>query len=116
LAHDFLWRAHRAAPARGEVVIFNRSYYEDVLVVRVHNLLPEDVWSSRIVMEYVEKLNMKYPKPTVDIEHIQHEYPSVTSGNPRHRFIIIYLPNHFAADCRGHISRSSRIREEMVIL
>jgi PPK2 family polyphosphate:nucleotide phosphotransferase len=47
LAHDFLWRAHRAAPARGEVVIFNRSYYEDVLVVRVHNLVPENVWSSR---------------------------------------------------------------------
>ena len=47
LAHDFLWRAHRAAPARGEVVIFNRSYYEDVLIVRVHNLVPEDIWSRR---------------------------------------------------------------------
>ena len=46
-AHDFLWRAHRAAPARGEVVIFNRSHYEDVLVVRVHNLVPKDVWSLR---------------------------------------------------------------------
>jgi PPK2 family polyphosphate:nucleotide phosphotransferase len=46
-AHDFLWRAHRAAPARGEVVIFNRSHYEDVLVVRVHNLVPKDVWSRR---------------------------------------------------------------------
>src|SRR5262249_44292773 len=38
LAHDFLWRAHRAAPARGEIMIFNRSHYEDVLVVRVHGL------------------------------------------------------------------------------
>jgi len=47
LAHDFLWRAHKAAPARGEVVIFNRSHYEDVLVVRVHNLVPEKVWSRR---------------------------------------------------------------------
>ncbi len=47
LAHDFLWRVHRAAPARGEVAIFNRSHYEDVLVVRVHNLVPEDVWSRR---------------------------------------------------------------------
>jgi PPK2 family polyphosphate:nucleotide phosphotransferase len=47
LAHDFLWRAHRAAPARGEVVVFNRSHYEDVLVVRVHNLVPRDIWSSR---------------------------------------------------------------------
>jgi PPK2 family polyphosphate:nucleotide phosphotransferase len=170
LAHDFLWRAHRAVPAGGEVVIFNRSHYEDVLVVRVHNLVPEDVWSrrydlinafekglvehdthilkfylhiskeeqlkrfadrlddpskqwkiseadynerrfwddyvsayedalsrcstadapwfiipanykwfrnlavARIVVEYLETLNMKYPKPTVDIEHIRHEY------------------------------------------
>lgn len=47
LAHDFLWRIHRAVPARGEVVVFNRSHYEDVLVVRVHNLVPKDVWSVR---------------------------------------------------------------------
>jgi PPK2 family polyphosphate:nucleotide phosphotransferase len=46
-AHDFLWRVHRAAPARGEVAIFNRSHYEDVLVVRVHNLVPKSVWSLR---------------------------------------------------------------------
>lgn len=46
-AHDFLWRAHKAAPARGEVVIFNRSHYEDVLVVRVHDLVPKAVWSER---------------------------------------------------------------------
>lgn len=46
-AHDFLWRVHRAAPARGEVVVFNRSHYEDVLVVRVHKLVPENVWSRR---------------------------------------------------------------------
>jgi len=47
LAHDFLWRAHIPAPARGEVVIFNRSHYEDVLVVRVHNLVPKTVWARR---------------------------------------------------------------------
>lgn len=47
LAHDFLWRAHKAAPAQGEVVIFNRSHYEDVLVVRVHNLVPKKIWSRR---------------------------------------------------------------------
>lgn len=47
LAHDFLWRAHKAAPAQGEVVIFNRSHYEDVLVVRVHDLVPKKVWSQR---------------------------------------------------------------------
>jgi PPK2 family polyphosphate:nucleotide phosphotransferase len=46
-AHDFLWRIHRAAPAVGEVVIFNRSQYEDVLVVRVHKLVPRDVWKHR---------------------------------------------------------------------
>ncbi len=170
LAHDFLWRAHKAAPARGEVVIFNRSHYEDVLVVRVHNLVPKEIWSrrydqinafekslvangthilkfylhiskdeqlkrfkerlddpakqwkiseadykerafwddyvavyedalsrcstehapwfvvpanhkwfrnlaiARIVVEHLESLNMKYPKPTVDIEHIRREY------------------------------------------
>jgi PPK2 family polyphosphate:nucleotide phosphotransferase len=45
--HDFLWRIHRQAPKKGEVVIFNRSHYEDVLVVRVHNLAPHSVWSKR---------------------------------------------------------------------
>jgi PPK2 family polyphosphate:nucleotide phosphotransferase len=47
LAHDFLWRAHLHAPGNGEVVIFNRSHYEDVLVVRVHKLVPRSVWSKR---------------------------------------------------------------------
>ncbi|HUN27308.1 MAG TPA: polyphosphate kinase 2 family protein [Steroidobacteraceae bacterium] len=46
-AHDFLWRIHQATPARGEVAIFNRSHYEDVLTVRVHNLVPKTVWSLR---------------------------------------------------------------------
>ena len=47
LSHDFLWRVHQAVPARGEIGIFNRSHYEDVLIVRVHNLTPKDVWSRR---------------------------------------------------------------------
>jgi PPK2 family polyphosphate:nucleotide phosphotransferase len=47
LAHDFLWRIERKAPRRGEVVIFNRSQYEDVLIVRVHDLVPKKVWSER---------------------------------------------------------------------
>jgi PPK2 family polyphosphate:nucleotide phosphotransferase len=47
VAHDFLWRVHRVTSARGEVVIFNRSHYEDVLVVRVHDLVPKSVWSRR---------------------------------------------------------------------
>jgi PPK2 family polyphosphate:nucleotide phosphotransferase len=47
LSHDYLWRVHRHVPGKGEIVIFNRSHYEDVLVVRVHNLVPEAVWSKR---------------------------------------------------------------------
>ncbi|HZP76697.1 MAG TPA: polyphosphate kinase 2 family protein [Pseudolabrys sp.] len=46
-AHDFLWRTHRHAPARGQVVIFNRSHYEDVLVTRVHETVPRALWSKR---------------------------------------------------------------------
>lgn len=46
-AHDFLWRVHKVVPASGEIVIFNRSHYEDVLVVRVHNIVPREVWSKR---------------------------------------------------------------------
>lgn len=47
LAHDFLWRVHKVAPARGQIAIFNRSHYEDVLVVRVKGLQPEAVWRGR---------------------------------------------------------------------
>ncbi len=47
LAHDYLWRVHQVTPAKGEIVIFNRSHYEDVLVVRVHNLVPARVWKRR---------------------------------------------------------------------
>ena len=46
-AHDFLWRVHKATPAKGEVVVFNRSHYEDVLVARVHHLVPKSIWSAR---------------------------------------------------------------------
>jgi PPK2 family polyphosphate:nucleotide phosphotransferase len=47
LAHDFLWRVHRVTPELGMFGVFNRSHYEDVLVVRVHNLVPETVWQAR---------------------------------------------------------------------
>ena len=47
LDHDFLWRVHPKMPGCGEVTVFNRSHYEDVLVVRVHGLVPEDVWRKR---------------------------------------------------------------------
>ena len=45
--HDYLWRIHQQTPGSGEMVIFNRSHYEDVLVVRVHELVPEKVWKKR---------------------------------------------------------------------
>jgi len=47
LAHDFLWRVHHRVPPRGLIGVFNRSHYEDVLVVRVHGLVPEPVWRAR---------------------------------------------------------------------
>lgn len=47
LDHDYLWRVHKRTPGKGEIVIFNRSHYEDVLVVRVHHLVPKEVWSRR---------------------------------------------------------------------
>lgn len=56
-AHDFLWRVHRRVPAKGEIGVFNRSHYEEVLVVRVHELVPQAVWSGRyeLIMDF-EKL------------------------------------------------------------
>jgi len=47
LDHDYLWRVHSQVPGKGELVIFNRSYYEDVLIVRVHKLVPDPVWKRR---------------------------------------------------------------------
>jgi PPK2 family polyphosphate:nucleotide phosphotransferase len=47
LAHDYLWRVHKRVPGKGEIGVFNRSHYEDVLVVRVHGLVPKPVWSKR---------------------------------------------------------------------
>ncbi len=52
LDHDFLWRAHRDAPAKGEVTVFNRSHYEDVLAVRIHDLVPKHVWTK-----YYDQIN-----------------------------------------------------------
>jgi PPK2 family polyphosphate:nucleotide phosphotransferase len=47
LAHDYLWRAHKRTPGSGEIAVFNRSYFEDVLIVRVHDIVPKAVWSRR---------------------------------------------------------------------
>jgi PPK2 family polyphosphate:nucleotide phosphotransferase len=59
MSHDYLWRIHRAVPEYGDIGIFNRSVYEDVLVVRVHNLVPKDVWSRRYdqINEFEELLH-----------------------------------------------------------
>ncbi len=57
LAHDFLWRIHRKTPGTGEIAIFNRSHYEDVLIVRVKSLVPEEVWRPRYEhIRHFEKL------------------------------------------------------------
>ena len=66
LAHDFLWRIHPHVPARGSVVIFNRSHYEDVLVTRVHDSVPERIWSKRYdeINEF-EKLITKQNNTTI---------------------------------------------------
>jgi PPK2 family polyphosphate:nucleotide phosphotransferase len=47
LAHDFLWRVHAKVPELGQLGVFNRSHYEDVLIVRVHKLVPDEVWRAR---------------------------------------------------------------------
>lgn len=62
LDHDFLWRIHNAIPGKGHIGIFNRSHYEDVLVVRVHNLVPEKEWRARYerINEFEELLTDGY--------------------------------------------------------
>ncbi len=73
--HDFLWRIHMGAPGRGEIVIFNRSHYEDVLVQRVHNIVPESVWSERYdLINDFEKLLTKNSTQIVKFDlHISPE-------------------------------------------
>jgi PPK2 family polyphosphate:nucleotide phosphotransferase len=63
LAHDFLWRIEKVMPKAGEIVISNRSQYEDVAVVRVHNMVPEDVWRGRygLINNFEEKLSQPSP-------------------------------------------------------
>ncbi len=66
IAHDFLWRVHPQAPGKGEVAVFNRSHYEDVLVVRVHNLVPKPVWSERYkLINDFEKLLAEHNGTTI---------------------------------------------------
>jgi PPK2 family polyphosphate:nucleotide phosphotransferase len=58
LEHDFLWRIESQVPKHGEIVVFNRSHYEDVLIVRVHDLVPKSVWSKRYhqINEFEQRL------------------------------------------------------------
>lgn len=80
-AHDFLWRIHQAAPRRGQVAIFNRSHYEDVLVARVHDLVPEKVWSKRY-----DRIN-DFEKHLADNHtHILKFYLHITEDEQLHRF------------------------------
>jgi PPK2 family polyphosphate:nucleotide phosphotransferase len=86
LAHDFLWRVHKTTPGRGLIGIFNRSHYEDVLAVRVHDLVPEPVWRARY-------------------DHINN-FEALISGDSRTRVVKIFL----------HISReeqAERLRERL---
>ena len=75
LRHDFLWRIHQAVPAKGLIGIFNRSHYEDVLVVRVHELVPESVWARRYdqINEFERMLDASGVKIVKFFLHISHE-------------------------------------------
>jgi PPK2 family polyphosphate:nucleotide phosphotransferase len=80
-AHDFLWRVHARVPALGEVVIFNRSHYEDVLVVRVHGLVPKSVWSERY-----DRIN-EFERNLLDARtHILKFYLHLSEGEQLRRF------------------------------
>lgn len=69
LARDYLWRIHQKVPAEGEICIFNRSHYEDVLIVRVEGLKPESVWSKRF-RHIVEFEKMLYDEGTTIIKFL----------------------------------------------
>jgi PPK2 family polyphosphate:nucleotide phosphotransferase len=80
-SHDFLWRAHAPAPAKGEIVVFNRSHYEDVLIVRVHDLVPKAVWSKRydLINDFEKNL-------TESGTHILKFYLHISEGEQLRRF------------------------------
>ncbi len=75
LDHDFLWRVHNAVPRRGNIGIFNRSHYEDVLIVRVHNLVAENEWKTRYdrINEFEELLTNGGVKIVKCFLHISNE-------------------------------------------
>ncbi|TWT96496.1 PPK2 family polyphosphate kinase [Neorhodopirellula pilleata] len=75
LAHDFLWRIHACTPAAGKVSIFNRSHYEDVLVVRVENIVPKSVWKERfeLINDFEKLLVHRGTRILKFYLHISHE-------------------------------------------
>lgn len=81
LTHDFLWRIERQVPKPGEVVIFNRSQYEDVLVVRVHDLVPKEVWSNRY-----EQINNFEKRLTENGTHILKFFLHISKEEQLRRF------------------------------
>jgi PPK2 family polyphosphate:nucleotide phosphotransferase len=80
-AHDFLWRIESQTPKRGEVVIFNRSHYEDVLIVRVHDLVPKKVWSQRY-----EQINDFERRLVADNTHILKFFLHISKAEQLRRF------------------------------
>jgi PPK2 family polyphosphate:nucleotide phosphotransferase len=80
LDHDYLWRVHRELPGKGEVVVFNRSHYEDVLVVRVHDLVPKAVWKKRY-QQIVAFEQMLHEEGTVILKFFLH----ISKGEQRKR-------------------------------
>ena len=86
-AHDFLWRVHAAVPQKGWIGIFNRSHYEDVLVVRVHDLVPKGVWSERYEqINSFERLlsDAGHDRAQVLLAHLKRRAEGPIAGTPRH--------------------------------
>jgi PPK2 family polyphosphate:nucleotide phosphotransferase len=81
LAHDYLWRIHQAAPGKGNVAVFNRSHYEDVLIVRVHKLVPREVWSERY-----DEINAFEKQLTNEGTHILKFYLHIDKAEQLDRF------------------------------
>ena len=75
LKHDFLWRVHKCTPGKGEIGIWNRSHYEDVLVVRVHDLVPESVWRRRygVINDFEHELSVARTQVVKFFLHISKE-------------------------------------------
>ncbi len=128
LAHDFLWRIHRAAPARREVTIFNRSHYEDVLIVRVHNLVPprgvgHPVRSDQRVRERSGR--GRNPRPQILPSHLQRGATETVPGaarrsgqaveNQRGRLPGAHLLDRLHGGLRGRAVPVQRTRRRAVV-